>query len=136
MESLQSHRQRRARNVKILQYRSENFKRISVVEITPTGNLVQITGKNGAGKTSVLDGIWTTLAGSEHLQAVPIRKGQDKAVNQLILGTPDKPEMIVTRTLRRRKGEGAEGFTNTLVVENADGYRKPSPQAALDELMG
>lgn len=119
--------------MKILQYRSENFKRISVVEITPTGNLVQITGKNGAGKSSVLDGIFTTLVGSEYLQSVPIRKGQDKAVNQLTLGD-GQPELIVTRTLRRRK-EG-EGFTNTLTVENADGMRAPSPQAMLDKLMG
>jgi len=119
--------------VKILNFSAENFKRISVVQITPTGNLVQITGKNGQGKTSVLDGIWAVLEGADAIQAAPIRKGQDKAVMQLKLGG-DKVELIATRTLRRRKE--AAGFTNTLTVETADGFRAPSPQAMMDKLMG
>lgn len=119
--------------MKILQLSAENFKRISVVEITPSGNLVQITGRNAQGKTSVLDAIWVTLAGATHLQAVPIRKGADKATLQLKLGG-DKVEMIATRTIRKRKE--AEGFTTTLTVESAEGFRAPQPQDMLDKLLG
>ena len=102
--------------MKILKFSAENFKRISVVEIRPDGNLVQITGKNGSGKTSCLDAIWATLEGAEHLQSVPIRKGTDKATLQLTLGG-DKVELIVTRTIRARKDE--PGFNTTLTVETA-----------------
>jgi recombinational DNA repair ATPase RecF len=41
--------------MKITKLIAENVKKLSVVEITPDGNLVQITGKNGQGKSSVLD---------------------------------------------------------------------------------
>ena len=119
--------------MKILKLQLENFKRISVVEIKPDGNLVQITGKNGAGKTSVLDSIWVTLEGATHLQSVPIRKGADKATIQLTLGG-DKAELIATRTIRAKKEGG--GFNTTLTVETAEGFRAPSPQEAMDKLMG
>ena len=39
--------------MKIIRLSAENVKRLVAVEIEPTGNLVEITGKNGAGKTSV-----------------------------------------------------------------------------------
>ena len=38
--------------MKIVRLTAENIKRLVAVEITPDGNVVQITGKNGAGKTS------------------------------------------------------------------------------------
>lgn len=114
--------------MKIVKLQAENVKRLVAVEITPTGNLVQITGKNGAGKTSVLDAIWWALAGKGNIQAAPIRKGQNKARIRLDLG-----EIIVTRTFAAKE-EGEP--TTTIAVENADGARFPSPQAMLDSLLG
>lgn len=40
--------------MKIIKLTAENVKKLRAVEITPTGDLVEITGRNGAGKTSVL----------------------------------------------------------------------------------
>ena len=57
--------------MKIIALQAENLKRLVAVDIRPDGNLVQITGKNGAGKTSVLDAIWWCLAGTSHIQAAP-----------------------------------------------------------------
>lgn len=114
--------------MKILKLQAENVKKLSCVEITPTGNLVQITGKNGAGKTSVLDSIWWALAGASHIQASPIRKGAKEARIRLDLG-----ELKVTRTFRAKEEGGA---TTAIYVENADGARFPSPQKMLDELLG
>src|SRR3990170_4767078 len=78
--------------MKILKLTAENVKKLRAVEITPTGELVEITGRNGAGKSSVLDAIWWALAGTKHIQAVPIRKGATKARIRLDLG-----ELIVER---------------------------------------
>ena len=36
--------------MKIIEFRAERFKRLSAVEITPAGNTVIISGKNGQGK--------------------------------------------------------------------------------------
>lgn len=57
--------------MKIVKLTAENIKRLKAVEITPTGALVEVTGKNGQGKSSVLDAIWWALAGAEHIQTVP-----------------------------------------------------------------
>ena len=109
--------------MKILKLTCENVKKLRAVEITPAGELVEITGRNGSGKTSVLDSIWWALAGTKHIQAVPIRKGQDKARIRLDLG-----ELIVERRFTP-KG-------STLTVEKADGARYTSPQSILDALLG
>ena len=58
--------------MKIVSLQAENIKKLVAVEIKPDGNMVQITGKNGHGKTSVLDAIWWALAGLSNVQAVPI----------------------------------------------------------------
>ena len=114
--------------MKIIKLNAENIKKLIAVEITPTGDIVTIAGKNGAGKTSVLDAIWWALAGTSNVQAQPIRKGQNKARIRLDLG-----ELIVERKFAINK----EGETTTSIsVENADGARFPSPQKMLDALLG
>lgn len=114
--------------MKIITLTAENVKKLVAVEISPTGNLVEITGKNGQGKTSVLDCIWWALAGASHIQSAPIRKGATEARICLDLG-----DIVVTRTFEMK--EGAE-MTTKVLVENADGARFPSPQKMLDALLG
>lgn len=122
------------KNMKIISLTAENVKRLVAVSIKPDGNLVQITGKNGQGKTSVLDSIWWCLAGSGTIQSTPIRKGQERARISLDLG-----EIIVTRTFQRAtdgKAAGTEGtFTTKVAVEAADGAAYKSPQALIDGLI-
>jgi len=114
--------------MKIISLTAENIKKLIAVEIKPTGNLVQITGKNGQGKTCVLDSIWWALAGAGKIQKVPIRKGQDVAIIKLNLG-----EIIVTRAFKADKNGDA---TTSIKVENQAGAVFPSPQSLLDELLG
>ena len=114
--------------MKIVQLQAENVKRLKAVTITPDGNIVEITGRNGQGKSSVLDAIWWALSGTTHIQAVPIRKGENEARIRLDLG-----EIKVTRTFRAREDKT---FTTSIVVENTEGARYPSPQRMLDSLLG
>src|SRR3990167_3680803 len=114
--------------MKIIELKAENIKKLVAVEIRPDGNLVQITGKNGQGKTSVLDCLWWALAGAGNIQASPIRKGAESARIRLDLWA-----IVVTRTFKPGKDVGT---TSSLIVENAEGARFPSPQAMLDALLG
>lgn len=114
--------------MRIISLQAENIKRITAIEIVPNGALVQITGKNGSGKSSTLDALWWAIAGAKHIQSAPIRAGESKARIRLDLG-----EIIVTRTFRRQEDET---FTTTITVENADGARFQSPQKMLDSLIG
>ena len=114
--------------MKIIKLEAENIKRIVAVEIEPDGALVQITGRNGAGKSSVLDAIWWALAGERSVQSVPIRAGEDAARITLDLG-----DVVVTRHFTKREDDRV---TTRITVENADGARFPSPQTMLDALLG
>lgn len=109
--------------MKIIQLTAENVKKLKVVDITPTKDFIQITGRNGSGKSSVLDSIWWALAGKEAIASEPIRKGEEKAIIKLDLGS-----MIVTRRFTKAG--------TTLAVENAEGFKAPSPQAMLDAIIG
>lgn len=114
--------------MKIIQLTAENVKKLTAVQISPDGNMVQITGKNGQGKTSVLDSIWWALAGTENIQKQPIRAGADKAKIVLKLGTSKDVELIVERRFSEK--------ASYLEVKTADGAKYPSPQKMLDDLLG
>lgn len=50
--------------MRIVNLQAENIKRLRAVEVTPSADVVIISGRNGQGKTSVLDSIWYALAGA------------------------------------------------------------------------
>jgi len=109
----------------ILGLQAENFKAIKVLNMQFAGNnLVQITGKNGAGKSSTLDAIVAALAGKKVLDSEPLRKGQNKGWVRLDLGNGDEVKIIVERSITEKgmyltlKGEypgTAQDFLDKLV---------------------
>lgn len=111
---------------KIVRLESTNYKRLKAVEIAPDpdGNLVIVAGKNGQGKTSILDSITAALGGvNGKTTPKPIRDGEEKA--QIVLETED---LIVTRKFT------ASG--STLTVKSPEGAVYPKGQAKLDDLLG
>jgi DNA repair exonuclease SbcCD ATPase subunit len=109
--------------MKILGLQVENYKRLKAVEITPDGNSVIISGKNGQGKSSLLEAIWVALGGKKYLPEKPIREGEERAVLRLDLG-----DLVATRIITP-KGDRLE-------VANKEGAVFRSPQAILDSLIG
>lgn len=117
--------------MKIIQLTAENIKKLVAVEINPAADaaLVQITGKNGQGKTSVLDAIWWAIAGARNIQTVPIRRGCEQASIRLDMG-----EIIVKRTFKLLKvPEGGKTFTTQLEV--AGNLKGKTPQDVLNGLI-
>lgn len=110
-------------NYRIVSLEAENFKRLRAVALKPDGSVIQITGKNGSGKFSLLDAIYCAIAGKKAAPKQPIRKGAESATIKLDLG-----DVIVTRTF--------VGDETKLVVEAASGARFQSPQRLLDDLWG
>lgn len=108
-------------SLKIVNLKIENVKKLVAVDITPSKNIITISGKCEQGKTTVLDAIWMALGGKKEEQ--PIRKGQKRASIRLDLG-----ELIVTRIFT----EGGSRLT----VTTKDGNKFSSPQAVLDKLLG
>lgn len=113
--------------MRILRLEAEAFKRLRVVRIEPDGSTVEITGRNGQGKSSVLDAIEAAIGGGRHTPDKPIRRGHKKATVRLQLG--DRAvELIVERTFTESGG--------SLKLTAPDGSEIKSPQALLDTLFG
>ena len=105
----------------IVSLEAQNVKRLKAIRIEPTGNVIVLGGKNGAGKSSVLDCIAYALAGGKSLPPVPIRTGEMRA--QIILDLGD------LRVERRFTPRGSE-----LIVRGTDGREYTNPQKLLDDL--
>lgn len=128
--------------MKIINLKSKNIKGIKAIDITPKDDMVIISGKNGAGKTSALDSIWYAMewkAGAKGTP-MPIRKGEKFAEVQLTLcedltkeqikqGIKPKPLFIVNRNWT------ASG-NSYLKVINAEGLVYETPQKLLDSFIG
>lgn len=112
--------------MKIIELRSENVKKVKAIEIIPKDDVVIISGKNGAGKTSVLDSIWYALEGKTGLKGtpMPIRKGESRAEVRLVLD-----DFIVTRNW-------TSNDKSYLKVTNKEGMTFSSPQELLDSFIG
>lgn len=125
--------------MKIVSLQATNIKRLSAVEITPSGHIVDIGGKNRAGKSSVLDSIAYALGGLALVPEEPIRHGESEALVKANLG-----DFVVVRRFYRETIEDPDtkavqfGETkSTLTVKSPDGSATfSSPQAMLDKLLG
>lgn len=104
-----------------------NFKRIDSIEITPDADraLVLIAGKNGNGKTSLMDALSAAIGGKDAAPTDPIRHGTESAEIRVEL---DGGALVVKRTFEK---DGA----SKLELRDADG-KLASPQARLDKLRG
>jgi len=128
--------------VKILNLKSENVKGIKVIDITPKDNMVIISGKNGAGKTSAIDSLWYAMlwkAGSKGVP-MPIRKGakfadiqvtlcEDLTDDEIAQGKTPEPLFIINRNWTAND-------KTYLKVTNGKGLVYTSPQKLLDDLIG
>lgn len=109
--------------MKIVELRAENVKCLKAVEVRPIGSVVEVRGRNGQGKSSLIDAIAYALGGKPLCPEMPIRAGQDHA-NVVV----KFDGLVVRRTWTP---------TDTyLTVENEQGAAYRTPQAILDKLVG
>jgi hypothetical protein len=110
--------------VKIVAVEIENIKRIKSVRIEPKGyGLIIIKGRNGAGKSSVLDAIMYACEGEHAVCEKPVREGQDNGFVRLTL------EDLV---IEKKWTQG--GKHSYLELRDATGQPLRSPQKRLDAL--
>lgn len=106
----------------IVRLTSENVLRLNAVSITPEGNIIIIGGKNGQGKTSVLDSIMMALAGKDSKKhPKPLKEDAKKGFTEVQLSNG----WTVKRTYTKAGG-------GTLMIKSEDGGT--FKQANLNEL--
>lgn len=112
----------------IIGFEAENVKRLKAVSLSPEGNVIEITGENGNGKSSLLDAIEIALGGADSIPSVPIRRGEDSA---RIIVTMNG--LTVKRTFKAKEDGG---YSTAIVVETDEGFRAQKPQNVLSALIG
>lgn len=133
----------------IVSFTAQNFQILDCVSITPKGNVVQITGKNEQGKSTVLSSIWFAVKnkvyqpdGKPAKPRKPLRKGQRKGYvevefSQFIVRRDfevDVHAVIDHVTGNLIKVDSEYEYTMRLSIRPLDGSRPPKkPQAFLDE---
>jgi DNA repair exonuclease SbcCD ATPase subunit len=109
----------------ITELRAENVTRLTAVSVKPDGSLVVVGGRNGQGKTSLLDSIAMALGGKDLMSSEPLRRGEKKGEVEIKLNDGT----VIRRTF-------TPGGGGALIVSNKDGARYGSPQKMLDGLVG
>src|SRR5688500_9341273 len=109
---------------RVVRLQAESVKRIRAVDISPSGAVVTIRGKNAQGKSSVLDSIQYALGGKGAAPPRVIRDGETEAVVVLEL-----EDLVVER-------RWSSNDRSTLEVRSKEGAKYSSPQAMLDRLVG
>ena len=110
--------------MKLLTLSITNVRRIKAAEFDFDGkSLVEIRGRNGAGKSTVIDSILFLLKGSREIPAGAVTAGEERGVIVGKLG-----EYTIRRVI------DTEG-KSTLTVESVNG-KVPKPQEFLDRLSG
>ena len=110
-------------DLRIIELRGENFKKIKAIVIRPDDDLVLLTGKNAQGKSSAIDLIIAMLCKDRKWIPQPIRRGQTHADGMLDLGD----FIVVCKWTEKGK---------YLKVTSKEGAVYPSPQAMLDGFIG
>jgi hypothetical protein len=105
----------------------ENFKIIEFALLQPEGYSVIIKGANGAGKSSLTDGLVAAIAGKRFFPDRPIRDGEAHAHVEATID-----DFVVRRDWDLKKGEVKEKTT----LRYKDGRPISSPQTFLDNLFG
>jgi predicted ATP-dependent endonuclease of OLD family len=113
--------------MKVTELSVENFKRITSVAVKLKPHVTEISGANGAGKTSYIDALWVLLKGKKVAPAEPIRKGAERCRIRGRIG-----EYMVTRIFKRTR---TDEVTTELRIER-DNESMPPTEAFMRTLIG
>jgi len=112
--------------LRFINLKIQNFKTLSALEIDANGQSIVLSGKNGAGKSSVIDALWLALQYSNCKGNVPrpVKDGENQATI-----TVEFDKFIVERTIKN-------GKPTLHILPKGDFYFDGGQQALLDGFMG
>lgn len=108
-------------NYKIIRLSINNLKKISAIDITPKDSVVKITGKNGQGKSTILDSIEYAITGK--IPDDVISHGQEKSKITIDMG-----DLLIEKSITQKD--------KYLRIKDKNGNEIKSPQSFMDSLTG
>ncbi|WP_027578425.1 hypothetical protein [Bradyrhizobium sp. Ai1a-2] len=119
---------------RILSFAVEGILRVVAVHIKPDGRVLELTGKNRQGKSSIIEALWAALGGEKFIPSDPIHDGEDAGRIVVDIGNDSGLKYKVTR--RIKKADNEKGYNTSLIIEGADGEKFSNPQKLLNGLIG
>jgi recombinational DNA repair ATPase RecF len=117
--------------MKIISLFAENILNLKAVTIIPKSDIIEIKGRNGAGKSSLLKTIAMGFKGKKEFDDTPIRKGTKKGKLEIKLDG-DKlaniPPFTITETITEK--------TTNLMIKPESVLSNETPRSFLDKLIG
>lgn len=119
-------------NAKIVGLSVDNIKRVKAVQLSPdSAAVVEITGENAQGKSSILDAIWAAIGGKKAEPDDPIHDGANEA--QVTLKIRGGAETI---SVKKRFWRTESGETTSSLVVTAGMGKLAAGQTVLNALIG
>ncbi len=119
-------------SLRILGWDVESFLRVKVARIRPDGNVLEISGRNGQGKSSAIDSLWAALGGI--IPPDPINGDAEESSITVDIGGASGQKYRVRRKIRRAENE--KGYGTSVTIELEDKTKVAKPQTILDGLIG
>lgn len=113
---------------KFLKLELSNFKNLDQKIIDIGGQSFIVIGKNGAGKSSLIQALCSPLD-SKIIPTKPVKEGEEKAQVQVTIGNDDK-KYILTLYFSEKNQKGR------LTIENEKGESVKSPATTIKSLLG
>lgn len=120
-------------DMRLVEFAVQNVMKIKFAHIKPKGNVIVVGGRNGQGKSSLLQAIGFLLCGGELMPTDVIRLGEQTATIQGQIG-PFK----ITRYFDRKdvdEGRNNRAFKTKIRIEGRMGEEYRKPTQLVDEIM-
>lgn len=113
------------KGLRVLGLKIQNLRNIEIVEVDLRNRtFVEIRGKNGSAKTSLIDGIFGAIVGTKHFGKSAwrvIKQGKDKALMKVVIGN-DQRQIEIRRSITKKTDEkGVVTTGGSLLIQDTDG---------------
>lgn len=114
--------------MKLARLEAENYQKLTVIDISLTDGLNEISGPNGSGKSSLIDAILACLKGPDYMSEDPVRHGTEQSIIRTHLKGDNDSYLIATRIIRPDR-------KTDLRLETPEGARFGQPATHLKQLI-
>lgn len=115
-------------SMKVLGLKAQNLRNIDIVEVDLKGrNFVEITGDNGAAKSTLIDVLFGAMLGRKYFGGQDawqvIQKGKDKAILKVVIGNREREIEIKRSITAKEKDDGTVETGGSLVITDTAGEK-------------